>query len=36
MGYIAKERGRYRVRIRDPRCRVHPKSFVRKSEAEGR
>ena len=34
MGYIAKERGRYRVRFRDPLGRVHSKTFVRKSEAD--
>jgi hypothetical protein len=34
MGYIAKERGRYRVRFRDPLGRVHSKTFVRKGDAD--
>ena len=34
MGYIAKERARYRVRFRDPIGRVHSKSFVRKGDAD--
>jgi len=34
MGYIAKERGRYRVRFRDPIGRVHSRSFVRKGDAD--
>jgi integrase len=34
VGYVSKERGRYRARYRDPLGRVHSKTFLRKAEAE--
>jgi hypothetical protein len=34
MGYVSKERGRYRGRYRDPLGRSHSKTFRRKGDAE--
>ena len=34
MGYVRKERGRYRARYRDPLGRSQSKTFTRKSDAE--
>lgn len=34
MGYVRKERGRYRARYRDPLGRSHSKTFTRKVDAE--